>query len=237
MLNKVEPLNSELGRLEADALSKEQKQDELMHKIADLEDRIKKLKDEYAELISESGEIKKELDLVQQKVNRSTQLLSSLRDECNRWEFRSEGFSQQMDTLVGDVLLSAAFLTYSGYFDQHLRDVLFRKWIELLNSAHIVFRSDLARIEYLSTADERMQWQNQGMSKDDLCMENVIMLHRFNRYPLIIDPSGQSLDYLCNQYASEKKQNLIIKTSFLDNSFRFNILKHLINWINNTSFW
>jgi dynein heavy chain 1 len=54
------------------------------------------------------------------------------------------------------------------------------------------------------------------MSNDDLCMENVIMLHRFNRYPLIIDPSGQSLDYMCNQFSSQNIQ----KTSFLDNNFR-----------------
>lgn len=73
----------------------------------------------------------------------------------------------------------------------------------------------MARIEYLSSADERLEWINNGIPKDDLCMENVIMLHRFNRYPLIIDPSGQCLEYLMKQYPS------IQKTSFLDNSFRY----------------
>jgi dynein heavy chain 1 len=121
-----------------------------------------------------------------------------------------------MDTLVGDVVLSGAFLAYSGYFDQHLRDILFHKWMDMLQKAQIDFRHELARIEYLSSADERLQWQNHGMSNDDLCMENVIMLHRFNRYPLIIDPSGQSLDYMCNQFSSQNIQ----KTSFLDNNFR-----------------
>jgi dynein heavy chain 1 len=28
---------------------------------------------------------------------------------------------------------------------------------------------------------------------DDLCTENAIIMSRFNRYPLIIDPSGQVL--------------------------------------------
>ena len=125
-----------------------------------------------------------------------------------------------MDTLVGDVLLSSAFLAYSGYFDQHLREVLFHKWSDRLQSAHIVFRPELARIEYLSSADDRLQWQNNGLPKDDLCMENGIMLQRFNRYPLIIDPSGQSIDYLCKQFASQNIQ----RTSFLDESFRLGFI-------------
>lgn len=121
-----------------------------------------------------------------------------------------------MDTLVGDTLLTSAFLSYSGYYDQNLRETLFHKWVEHLQLAKIHFRPDLARIEYLSTADDRLQWNNSGLPKDELCTENAIMLHRFNRYPLIIDPSGQAIDYLLKQFAHKN----ILKTSFLDNSFR-----------------
>ena len=33
-----------------------------------------------------------------------------------------------METLIGDVLLSSAFLAYAGYFEQQLRDTLFSTW-------------------------------------------------------------------------------------------------------------
>lgn len=153
---------------------------------------------------------------VQRKVERSVELLSSLRSERDRWQSGFEGFGQQMDTLVGDALISAAFLAYAGYYDQQLRDALFHRWIEHMQIAEVRFRAEIARIEYLSTADDRLQWVNNGLPKDDLCAENAIMLHRFNRYPLIIDPSGQAVDYLLKQFASSNIQ----KTSFLDNSFR-----------------
>lgn len=42
------------------------------------------------------------------------------------------------------------------------------------------------------------------------------MLHRFNRYPLIIDPSGQATEFILNEYKAKK----IMKTSFLDDAFR-----------------
>ena len=51
---------------------------------------------------------------------------------------------------------------------------------------------------------------------DDLCTENAIMLHRFNRYPLIIDPSGQAAEFIMKQFAHKNIQ----KTSFLGESFR-----------------
>lgn len=215
ILSKVDPLRKELQRLEKDAEAKTKKGEDLIGLIAEFEERISAYKEEYAHLIGQSETIRNDLQTVEQKVDRSIQLLSSLRAENERWRNRCDGFSQQMETLVGDVVLSSAFLAYSGYFDQFLREVIYQKWISLLQQAKIVFRDELARIEYLSSADDRLEWVNYGMSKDDLCMENVVMLHRFNRYPLIIDPSGQSVEYLQKQFKN------IQTTSFLDNSFRY----------------
>ena len=45
------------------------------------------------------------------------------------------------------------------------------------------------------------------------------MLKRFNRYPLIIDPSGQATEFLLQEYKDKK----ITKTSFLDDAFRKNL--------------
>lgn len=45
------------------------------------------------------------------------------------------------------------------------------------------------------------------------------MLRRFNRYPLIIDPSGQATEFIMNEYKDRK----ITRTSFLDDAFRKNL--------------
>ena len=58
-----------------------------------------------------------------------------------------------------------------------------------------------------------------SLPSDDLCTENAIMLSRFNRYPLIIDPSGQATEFIMNEFKDRK----ITKTSFLDDSFRKNL--------------
>ena len=74
-------------------------------------------------------------------------LLSSLGDEKHRWEAGSETFKQQMATIIGDVLLSAAFMAYAGYFDQQMRQNLFGNWCNHLHQAAIQYRPDLARTE------------------------------------------------------------------------------------------
>lgn len=47
-------------------------------------------------------------------MSRSTALLRSLSVERQRWETGSNAFQTQMGTIVGDVLLSSAFLAYAG---------------------------------------------------------------------------------------------------------------------------
>lgn len=106
-----------------------------------------------------------------------------------------------------------------GYFDQHYRSSLFNTWSQHLHSANINYRPDIARTEYLSNPDERLRWQANALPTDDLCTENAIMLKRFNRYPLIIDPSGQATEFIMREFSARK----ITKTSFLDDSFRKNL--------------
>ncbi|RMX44013.1 hypothetical protein pdam_00012965 [Pocillopora damicornis] len=219
MLTKVDPLRNELKSLEIEAQASRIKADEISHVIAELEKSIARYKEEYAALISQAQAIKADLAAVEAKVSRSTALLRSLSVERQRWETGSNAFQTQMGTIVGDVLLSSAFLAYAGYFDQQLRQNLFTSWASHLQQANIQFRPDIARVEYLSTADERLQWQANSLPADDLCTENAIMLKRFNRYPLIIDPSGQATEFLLNEYKGKK----ISKTSFLDDAFRKNL--------------
>ncbi|CAM6031851.1 unnamed protein product, partial [Sphagnum compactum] len=106
-----------------------------------------------------------------------------------------------------------------GYFDQHYRTSLFNTWCQHLHAANINYRPDIARTEYLSNPDERLRWQANALPTDDLCTENAIMLKRFNRYPLIIDPSGQATEFIMREFSARK----ITKTSFLDDSFRKNL--------------
>lgn len=215
ILDKVEPLRNEVQSLEKQAETTKKQANAMVRMIAELESKIEKYKEEYARLISETQAIKSEMERVQGKVDRSMKLLESLSSERIRWESGSRTFEAEMSTIVGDVLLSAAFLAYGGFFDQHYREVMWQEWSAHLTEANIKFKPELSFTEYLSTADDRLSWQSKSLPSDNLTTENAIMLKRFSRYPLIIDPTGQATTFLLNEY----KERKITVTSFLDESF------------------
>ena len=217
--NSVAPLEAELRAVA-------EKQDELKRKSHELQllreelgARIEQYKSEYSLLIAEVERIKSEMSSVQTKVDRSMALLTNLGSERGRWESDSASFQTQINTIVGDCLLSAGFLSYIGYFNQTYRQQLVESWKDRLSQMKVPFKPDMNLIEYLSTPSQRLEWQANSLPVDDLATENAIMMSRFNRYPLLIDPSGQATTFLMKQFSDRK----ILRTSFLDDGF----LKHL----------
>lgn len=112
MLKRVEPLRDELQSLENQASLNMRSAQDTKDLITQLEKSIAAYKEEYAQLISQAQAIKTDLENVQAKVDRSIALLESLNIERDRWEETSETFRSQMSTIVGDVLLSSAFIAY-----------------------------------------------------------------------------------------------------------------------------
>jgi dynein heavy chain 1 len=215
ILDRVEPLRREVQSLEDQANNTKQQAKMMEDMVIELEGRIAQYSQEYATLISQTQMIKMEMERVENKVERSMRLLGSLSSERDRWEAASRTFDVEMSTIVGDVLLSSAFLAYGGFFDQHYREVMWQEWSTHLTDANLKFKPELSLSEYLSTADDRLSWQSKSLPSDALCTENAIMLKSYNRYPLIIDPTGQATTFLLNEYKDRK----ITVTSFLDESF------------------
>ena len=215
ILDRIGPLREEAEQLEEDALQTKAEAQAIENTIAGLERSIAQYKSEYATLISETQAIKAEMSRVEYKVDRSVKLLGSLSSERSRWEEGSKSFEKQISTIVGDVLVAAAFLAYSGLYDQQFRKAMIDDWLGQLTLSGINYKVLNPMTEYLSSADERLKWQEHGLPVDDLCTENAIILKRFNRYPLIIDPSGRAMEFLQN----ENTERRLTVTSFLDDSF------------------
>jgi len=213
--NSVAPLEAELAKVAATQADLKRKQEELQKLRDELGARIDQYKSEYSTLIAEVERIKAEMSQVQTKVDRSMALISNLGSERARWESDAAQFQTQIGTLVGDCLLAAAFLAYAGYYNQNQRHGLIDQWQDRLHEMKVPVKPDLNLIEYLSTPSQRLEWTDNKLPADELATENAIMIERFGRYPLLIDPSGQAVTFLMHQYASRK----IVRTSFLDDSF------------------
>lgn len=218
IMNDIEPLRNEMARMEREAEANKRGLQEKQEEIEKMETMIKEYKNEYAQLISAVQQIKHEMQQVESKCARSKQLLSDLSMEKSRWQESSRGFQEQVATLLGDALIGSAFCTYIGFFDLQCRELLITSWRNELDLARMKQKPNLSIIDYLSKPSDQRHWKENAMPDDSLCIENAIILSRYIRYPLIIDPSGQAVKFLENEYSERLK-----KTSFMDSNF----MKHL----------
>eukprot|EP00559_Dactyliosolen_fragilissimus_P007927 CAMPEP_0184869058 /NCGR_PEP_ID=MMETSP0580-20130426/32666_1 /TAXON_ID=1118495 /ORGANISM="Dactyliosolen fragilissimus" /LENGTH=2586 /DNA_ID=CAMNT_0027370293 /DNA_START=1 /DNA_END=7761 /DNA_ORIENTATION=+ len=219
----VQPLMDEVARLEAEALESKGRLDTLKNEVSDLEKSLVTYKNEYRELTSEAETLKKDKQLVDSQVTRAESLIKSLGQEKKRWSVSKEGFKVKMRSIFGDSLLMAGFLTYFGPFDFKGRALLMEKWKETLDELGIEFTDDIDMKYSLSTLSDHIEWQAQGLPADTLSLENGVILEhcyqsfeegkQFSRYPLIIDPSGEGIEFVKARYKDVKE------TSFVDDNF------------------
>lgn len=213
--NNIQPLREEVALLEEEAKLAKEEMDKMTEEVKKLESSIAQYKMDYASLIRDVEALKAELDNVNSKITRAESLLKSLGHESERWAKTSESFHAIMTSLVGDGLLMAAFLTYGGFFDFRTRSMLVHRWRSVLQRLDLDCRDDLAMVESLSSASQRLMWMSQGLPGDQLSLENGVILDHATRFPLVIDPSGQAISFLLQKHQKDKIQT----TSFLDKAF------------------
>lgn len=216
ILEKVGPLRDEVRKLEDEARTTRAQVLAISEMIEELEKSIESYKDDYAALITETQEIKNEMISVEGKVERSLTLLDSLSTEKDRWVESIKKFRSETENLAGDCLLSSAYLSYCGYFDQKIRPYICQLWKIRLEELGISYHSQNAISDHLISPNERLNWHENDLPADELFVENMVMIRRADQYPLIIDPTGRIVRFLEKQHETTKKLTI---TSFLDKSF------------------
>eukprot|EP01059_Diplonema_ambulator_P000955 TRINITY_DN1073_c1_g3_i1.p1 TRINITY_DN1073_c1_g3~~TRINITY_DN1073_c1_g3_i1.p1 ORF type:complete len:4809 (+),score=2284.26 TRINITY_DN1073_c1_g3_i1:72-14498(+) len=216
ILTNIQPLTEHINSLNTMKESTVAELEKTKEKIVELNKSVAAMELQFGKLTSEAEQLKIQMKDTSEKCERSEKLLGSLSSERSRWEEEKKNFAKQITTVVGDCLLSGGFLAYNGYFDDHhRRNVILPKWMKALKERKVLFKKHLSLQEYLSKPAERLKWQANGLPPDELYVENAIILSRFQRYPLMIDPSGMAVSFLMTHY---KDQN-IAKTSFLEDGF------------------
>lgn len=214
ILNKVGPLREEVYLLETQKKKTKAQLIAIDDMIHELEESIEKYKDDYSSLIREAENIKSEMRSVESKVDRSLKLIDNLTAERERWKSSIKRFGFQRERLVGNAIILAAFLVYTGIYDQKGRLILLKTWKKRLNDSGIKYDENITISGYLNGADEILKWENCGLPNDDLSIENFTVIKSSN-IPLIIDPSSTIPAVLSESFLPRK----LCITSFLNSNF------------------
>ncbi|CAM9139333.1 unnamed protein product, partial [Choristocarpus tenellus] len=133
------------------------------------------------------------------RMQQATALIDGLGGERQRWTEDSQKFSETKRRLVGDVALSCAFVGYCGPFNQEFREHLVKnRFSEDLTTRGIPLTKGLDLTSFLVDVGTIGDWNLVGLPTDPLSIQNGILVTRSSRYPFLIDPQGQALNWIRN---------------------------------------
>jgi dynein heavy chain len=183
----------------------EEKLRKVQAKAQALEDQLQKLKKQLDEQQAERNKAQAEAQEMSDKITRATDLVAGLGDEGERWKIKIGEYEQEKTSVVGDVLLAAAFVSYSGPFTRAFRERLLDDiWRPFLVERNIKIQKD--PLDVVCHSALIAQWNNQGLPNDRISTENAAITCSCQRWPLFIDPQFQGIKWIrTNQESNNLK--------------------------------
>lgn len=115
-----------------------------------------------------------------------------------RWNQDLDELKQKRIRLLGDCLLSSAFLSYVGAFSWDFRHRMIQEDWQTDVVERKIPLSQPFRLESMLTNDvEISRWTSESLPPDELSIQNGILTTQASRYPLCIDPQQQVGMVLC----------------------------------------
>jgi dynein heavy chain, axonemal len=188
--NKVITETEKLNKAKAELAETSAQLQVLQSDIMELNIKHKAASEELKYLTDQANEMER-------KLNMASRLISGLSSENKRWGEDSHQLRLDKEKLLGDCLLSSAFLCYTGAFNfEFRRDMVYTDWERDIKEKAIPM-SDFFRIEKLLTNDvECSRWASEGLPQDELSIQNGILTTYSSRFPLCIDPQEQAVKWI-----------------------------------------
>ena len=194
---KLAALNAELDAANAVLKTKTDALQAVLDKVAGLQ-RTADATEAEAQRLAEEAQLTKD------RLVRAGLLTSGLADEGVRWKATVERYDGQIMNLTGDVLLSAACISYYGAFTGVYRAEMITWWLETCRAKKIPSSADYSLQQTLGDAVQVRDWQINGLPTDTVSTDNAILVTRGKRWPLMIDPQEQAKKWIKNMEARQK---------------------------------
>ena len=131
------------------------------------------------------------------KMESANKLIEALSGERQRWYQQSNEFKSVIERLVGDVALATAFISYCGPFNAEFRELLLNKYFYAhCKKLNIPVTEGLDVVKFLVDDTTISDWALEGLPADTHSIQNAIMITTSNKWPLMIDPQGQALQWM-----------------------------------------
>jgi len=171
---------------------------------AEADASVQKLQAQLATLVKEYDDAEAakeaviaEAERCQRKLGLAQRLVAALASENVRWAQGVQDLKAKLGVLVGDVLLSSAFVSYIGCFNNKYRQRLMNeKLIPFMVANKIPMSDSSDPVNILTNDAEIAEWNNELLPADRISVENATIVTNCERWPLLIDPQLQGIAWI-----------------------------------------
>lgn len=195
-LKIVEPKRKKKQAAEEELKKKIDFLNNLEREFKELQEKVDKLNRILTKTNQELETYRRELEVIQLKIDRGDKLISGLSGEKTRWEATLIELDDNFSKLPGDCILSAAFMSYCGPFPSEYRESLISSWIAKVESLLILYSKGFDFSEFMAGAALARQWQINGLPTDKFSTENGVFVTQGLRWVLNIDPQTQAMNWV-----------------------------------------
>jgi dynein heavy chain len=197
IFKKVKPLKDAADLAQSTA---EQKQAELavvIEQVRVINEKVDGLKQQLADAVAAKKKVEDEAQELLDQLGLANRLTNGLADENKRWNVNVVTMKGERTTMIGDALVSAAFVSYIGPFNYIFRERIWKEtWLPDILAKNIPITSGVDPLLVLAGAADQAVWKTEGLPADRVSLENAAVVVSCNRYPLIIDPQLQGQKWL-----------------------------------------
>ncbi|XP_043915244.1 dynein axonemal heavy chain 6 [Protopterus annectens] len=199
VLKEVEPKRQKLAAAQAELDATMSTLRDKQKRLKEVEDQIQQLQDQYETSVTEKESLAKTMALTQGRLTRAGKLTAALGDEQIRWQESITLFEEEISNVIGNVFIAAACVAYYGAFTAYYRQLLIDHWIKRCQELKIPISPNFSLTNILGDPYEIRQWNADGLPRDNVSIENGILVTRGRRWPLMIDPQDQANRWIRNK--------------------------------------
>eukprot|EP00744_Colponema_vietnamica_P000937 GILI01001621.1.p1 GENE.GILI01001621.1~~GILI01001621.1.p1 ORF type:complete len:2798 (-),score=990.63 GILI01001621.1:124-7776(-) len=173
-------------------------------RVKEIEDKLDGLRKTLFQAETEKAKVEAEANACLEKLSLAERLVNGLADENKRWGENVEAYRENQKTLVGDVLLASAFVSYIGAFSAKFRQELWQtRWLPDLRGKEIPSTDGVDPLDVLASDSDIAKWKNEGLPADRISIENASVITSCARWPLMIDPQLQGQKWIRGREGDE----------------------------------